>query len=105
MIQFNMPREFVFPLKKLKNFFISLPLLKKSNPSLFWPILRKSIPPLKRGVGSNYAMYPFILSIANGGFASFVNFRGPNDKPFGKTTNFQSFEFEKTCVLIVNFTE
>ena len=27
-----------------------------------------------------------ILSIANGGFVSFVNSRGPGNKPLGKTT-------------------
>ena len=39
--------------------------------------------------------YPYILSIVNGGFVSFVNFRGPSDKPLGKTTNFKSLEFQR----------
>ena len=39
--------------------------------------------------------YPFVLKIANGGFVSFVNFRGPGDKPLGKTTNFKSFELQR----------
>ena len=39
--------------------------------------------------------YPCILSIVNGGFVSFVNFQGPDDKPLGKTTNFKSFELQR----------
>ena len=40
-------------------------------------------------------VYPCILSIVNGGFVSFVNFRGPGDKPLGKTRNFKSLEFQR----------
>ena len=40
-------------------------------------------------------VYPCILSIANGGFVSFVNFRGPGDKPLGKTTIFKSYELQR----------
>ena len=39
-------------------------------------------------------VYPCFLSIANGGFVSFVNFQGPCDKPLGKTENFKSFELQ-----------
>ena len=40
-------------------------------------------------------VYHCILSIANGNFVSFVNFRGLGDKPLGKTTNFESFELQR----------
>ena len=41
-------------------------------------------------------VYPCILSIANGGLVSFVNFQGPGDKPLGgKTTNFKRFELQR----------
>ena len=40
-------------------------------------------------------VYPYILSIANGGFISFVNFRGHGDTPLGKTRNFKNFESQR----------
>ena len=36
-------------------------------------------------------VYPYILSIANRGFVSFVNFRGHGEKPLAKTTKSKSF--------------
>ena len=39
--------------------------------------------------------YPWILSIANGDFVSFVNFQGPGDKPLSKTTTFKDFELQR----------
>ena len=42
------------------------------------------------------AVYPCILSIANGGFVSFVNFRGPGDKPLGKRTSFKVLNYKET---------
>jgi hypothetical protein len=35
-------------------------------------------------------IWPLILSQANGGFKSFVNFLGQVDKPLGKTVNLNS---------------
>ena len=40
-------------------------------------------------------VHPYILSIANGDFVSFVNFGEPGEKPLGKTTNFKSFELQR----------
>ena len=40
-------------------------------------------------------VYPCILSIANRGFVSFVDFRGPGVKSLDKTTNFKSFELQE----------
>ena len=41
-------------------------------------------------------VYPCILSIENGGFVNFVNFRGASDKSLGKTTNDnKSFELHR----------
>ena len=34
---------------------------------------------------------PSILKHAMGGLVSFVNFHGPEDNPFGSTTNFKRF--------------
>ena len=35
------------------------------------------------------------LCIANGGFISFINFRGLDDKPLARTKNFESFELQQ----------
>ena len=40
-------------------------------------------------------VYPGILSIANGGFVSSVNFRGPGHKPLDKKTNFTSVQLHR----------
>ena len=39
-------------------------------------------------------VHPCILSLANGGFVSFVNFCRPGTKPLGKTTNFKSLDLQ-----------
>ena len=41
-------------------------------------------------------LYPYILSIASGCFANFVNFRRTDDKLIGKATNFKSLFAKKT---------
>ena len=45
---------------------------------------------------------PSILRRANGGFVNLVNFLGPGDRPFGKTTNFKSLEFNKNFRYLVS---
>ena len=45
-------------------------------------------------------LYPYILSIANGYFVNFVNFRRTDDKLIGKAINFKSHFAKKTwCFL------
>ena len=39
--------------------------------------------------------YPYILSIANVSFVSFVNVRGHGGKPLAKTTKSKSFELQR----------
>ena len=45
---------------------------------------------------------PYILRKANGGFVNLVNFLGPGDKPFGRTRNFKSLEFNKNSRYLVS---
>ena len=45
---------------------------------------------------------PCIKGRANGGFVNLVNFLGPGDRPFGKTTNFKSLEFNKNFRYLVS---
>ena len=45
---------------------------------------------------------PCILGRANDGFVNLVNFLDPGDKPFGKTTNFKSLEFNKNFRYLVS---
>ena len=47
-------------------------------------------------------VYLCVLRRGNGSFVVFVNFLGPGDRPYGKTTNFKGLEFNKNFWYLVS---